>query len=238
MIYFDLIDSTNLYAKKHFQKLADQELIVAGSQTDGHGQHGRKWISPSGNIYASFILKNVQSPFLGIIASSLATLSFVRFFCPDTEFYIKWPNDIYYSTFKIAGILSEFVSSPNISGLIVGIGVNIDMSETELAFIDTPAASIYSILHKRIDAKEILVDFEERLKIYAMKLRQEPDILFQQWKNENRLLHKDVDFLTANQTLKSGYFEDISNDGAALIRMEDGNLLKFLGGDIRLHIVS
>ena len=95
MIYFDTIDSTITWAVAHFNELADCEFIAAAVQTAGRGRLDRKWISPRGNLYTSFILKDVSSGLLGIAAGSLAVLDLVRTLAPSQKFHIKWPNDIF-----------------------------------------------------------------------------------------------------------------------------------------------
>ena len=72
MIFFDTIDSTNTWAVAHFAELNDCELVAAAVQTAGRGRLNRSWISPRGNIYASFVQKGVTSPLLGVAAGSLA----------------------------------------------------------------------------------------------------------------------------------------------------------------------
>ena len=52
----------------------------------------------------------------------------------------KWPNDILVGNRKICGILSEYVSS---CGIIVGIGLNVNMTREEAERIDRPATSIF-----------------------------------------------------------------------------------------------
>ena len=98
MIFFDTIDSTTTWAVAHFAELDDRELVVAATQTAGRGRLDRKWISPRGNIYASFVQKNVNSPLLGVAAGSLAVLDLVRELVPAEKFHIKWPNDIFRGT--------------------------------------------------------------------------------------------------------------------------------------------
>ena len=56
----------------------------------------------------------------------------------------KWPNDVLVGGKKICGILSERVESalqPK-PGIIVGIGLNVNMAAAEAAAIDRPATSM------------------------------------------------------------------------------------------------
>lgn len=55
-VHFTEIGSTQDYAKSQEEKLMAEEAIlyVADQQTAGRGTHGRTWLSPAGNIYATF----------------------------------------------------------------------------------------------------------------------------------------------------------------------------------------
>ena len=48
----DEADSTNTYARHHFDELPDGSLVVARHQTAGRGRRGRVWISPPGMNFA------------------------------------------------------------------------------------------------------------------------------------------------------------------------------------------
>ena len=57
-IHFETIDSTQLYAKRELNSFHEDpkwRLITASEQIAGKGQYDRKWLSPSGNVYATFV---------------------------------------------------------------------------------------------------------------------------------------------------------------------------------------
>ena len=165
MIFFDTIDSTTTWAVAHFAELNDRELVVAATQTAGRGRLDRKWISPRGNIYASFVQKNVNSPLLGVAAGSLAVLDLVRELAPAQKFHIKWPNDIFCGTAKISGILSQFISPRNGApgGLVTGMGVNLNMTREQLASASQEATSVLILNGVPCDYEAALKRFEEIL---------------------------------------------------------------------------
>lgn len=45
---------------------------------------------------------------------------------------LKWPNDILFNDRKVAGLLSESVQNSEASGVVVGIGINVDTRQEEL----------------------------------------------------------------------------------------------------------
>lgn len=143
-IQLDTIDSTNNWAKKHPAPPQHLLCITAEEQTAGRGQHARSWVSPRGvNLYASFCFCIPRHcpllPELGLLlAQSLTAILKKRGFSPQ----IKWPNDILISNKKIAGILSEAVTGKEEIQVVLGIGINVNMSAADCLAIDQPATSL------------------------------------------------------------------------------------------------
>ena len=237
MIFFDTIDSTTTWAVAHFAELNDRELVAAATQTAGRGRLDRKWISPRGNIYASFVQKNVNSPLLGVAAGSLAVLGLVRELAPDQKFHIKWPNDIFCGTAKISGILSQFISPRNgaTGGLVTGMGVNLNMTREQLASASQEATSVLILTGASCDYEAALHRFEEILHDHAEVLKNAPEMLFTRWKTENGLLGKRVEFLAGDGARLTGLFRDIAADGSVILDEDDGRTLTLNCGDVRLQ---
>ena len=236
MIFFDTIDSTTTWAVAHFAELNDRELVVAATQTAGRGRLDRKWISPRGNIYASFVQKNVNSPLLGVAAGSLAVLDLVRELAPAHKFHIKWPNDIFCGTAKISGILSQFISPRNGApgGLVTGMGVNLNMTREQLASASQEATSVHILTGAPCDYEAALHRFEEILQDHAGVLKNAPESLFARWKTENGLLGRRVEFLAGDGARLTGLFRDIADDGSVILDEDDGRTLSLNCGDVRL----
>lgn len=147
-IRFEKIDSTHLWAKQNIELFKEDQLtcIVTEEQSAGIGRFKRPWISPKGNIAATlyFTLKK-ECPFLlhlaQLLSLSCATLLKNEGFQPT----IKWPNDLLLAGKKTAGILCEVISLEKKEGIILSIGLNVNMEEAELAQIDQPATSLWQI---------------------------------------------------------------------------------------------
>jgi len=105
--------------------------VVAREQTRGRGTKGRAWHSPAGlGLYASFVVRGpgggpVPSPHLLPLVAGLAAADAVLAGA-GIETRFKWPNDLVLGGRKLAGILSEAVSSGPEGGFaVVGIGLNV-----------------------------------------------------------------------------------------------------------------
>jgi BirA family transcriptional regulator, biotin operon repressor / biotin---[acetyl-CoA-carboxylase] ligase len=147
VIEFAELDSTNRYACGRLRELADGDVIQAGIQTAGRGRWKRKWISDvPGNLCLSLVLKPAGSPAELPLASlsQLLALSVCRvletYGVPAT---LKWPNDIQVAGRKLAGILAEtMVEGREFLGLVLGIGVNLNLDGAVLAAVGQPATAL------------------------------------------------------------------------------------------------
>ena len=155
LILLDKIPSTqdwahNLVVEK---KASDKTIVVAVAQTAGRGRYRRKWISHTGNLYASFIYKITErDPRLSYAVGVAVAETLIEFgLIPQ----IKWPNDILINGKKISGILIEY--SQNF--VIVGVGINIktcptipEYETTKINnFTKTCVQDVLNLLIKKID---------------------------------------------------------------------------------------
>jgi BirA family biotin operon repressor/biotin-[acetyl-CoA-carboxylase] ligase len=114
---------------------------MASSQFAGKGQRGNNWISePGKNLTFSVLLRPSFLPLnkahLLTHLGGLAVLKTVASYCINTS--IKWPNDIYVSNNKIAGVLVENVIGENkIKQCIMGIGLNVNQTDFPTVLDDT-----------------------------------------------------------------------------------------------------
>ena len=128
----DKLGSSNNYAASQIltKRLPEGIVFVANSQVDGRGQASNKWESePNMNLTFSILLYpdflEITKQFEISKAISLGVADFLKPLASQVS--IKWPNDIYISNGKVAGILIEnSVRVDVISSCIVGIGLNIN----------------------------------------------------------------------------------------------------------------
>jgi BirA family biotin operon repressor/biotin-[acetyl-CoA-carboxylase] ligase len=132
--WHDSLDSTNEQALRLAASLAEEPslhgvAITAGSQRHGRGQHGRVWMAPPlSSVLVSVLLDldpEASRPALLTAWAAVATRAAAARWLPLKP-RIKWPNDIYLSGRKIAGILVE-----KGRGTVVGVGLNISQTEQD-----------------------------------------------------------------------------------------------------------
>lgn len=163
IIHFDELNSTNVYAHQHLAELNDFDVISCNLQNKGHGQYERSWFSSDkngGNIYISIVLKpdNIShiDEFTRYIAL-MASRTLEKYGLKPT---FKYPNDILIDGKKIAGFLaeSEFIGQ-KLKGIVMGAGINLNLTQEEIKNIDIAATSIFLETGKNIDKDEFLNRF-------------------------------------------------------------------------------
>ena len=77
----------------------------AREQVAGQGQHENQWISPVGNCYITYVLQTKSTPYYASLVASLAVADTVNSYLGSNHVKLKWINDVYYGSNKIAGVL-------------------------------------------------------------------------------------------------------------------------------------
>lgn len=237
-IHFNIIDSTNTWAKKNASTLDQNELtcITALEQTAGRGRLDRKWISPSGqNIYATlYFCLPLGSPHIGnlgqILSLSCITILKKKGFHPQ----IKWPNDILIEGKKVAGILCETICFEERTGIALGIGLNVNMRQDLLETIDQPATSLAQLSGQTWVLEQILEPILEQF-IKDLELLESKG--FEPFREAYEELlafkGKTITCRDGERTLK-GICHSVNASGRLNLLLEDGTLQTLSAGEIKL----
>ncbi len=140
---FGELPSTNDWAVELLSKSKPPEgtVVRADSQSAGRGQFGSRWVgAPGKNLTLSVILRptwlSVSAQFYLSMAVAVALRDLLEDKVPSTlhlplpTLQIKWPNDIYLNTHKVAGILIQnTLSGQQLQASVVGIGLNVNQME-------------------------------------------------------------------------------------------------------------
>ncbi|MDA3895867.1 MAG: biotin--[acetyl-CoA-carboxylase] ligase [Desulfobacteraceae bacterium] len=125
--------SSTMDAAWHFienRQLAIWDSVIAVEQIAGRGQQKRQWISPAGNIHASWLwplpkITGKTKTDWGGMLSLVVGFIFARVLKKlNVPVQIKWPNDLLINNQKFAGILVERREN----NILVGIGINVNYS--------------------------------------------------------------------------------------------------------------
>ena len=158
ILKFNCIDSTNIYGKTNFDTLEDRTAIIADEQTHGKGRFNRVWVSNnSSNIYLSLVLKPQNITYIANLTQYMSVAAAKVLSTYNVQPQIKWPNDVLINNRKICGILSEGVlKNHKPSGVVLGIGINLNYDPETINKIDRPATSLNIETGKNINKEEFL----------------------------------------------------------------------------------
>lgn len=130
------------------------KLLIAYAQTAGVGQRGRVWISQNPGHCLNFSLrrqiesKQIQDIANWPIEAAKRIVDVFKAYKLDQHLRIKPPNDLFWQSQKLAGILIE--TQPLICqthhGVVVSLGMNLSLSDEDRARIDQPAADLSTLL--------------------------------------------------------------------------------------------
>lgn len=171
-------DSTNRLAlSSENASLPSGTVIIAERQTAGKGRKDRIWYSEKGGLYMSILFNEIDEFgffYKFAILAALGVKETLEKLTGDS-FFIKWPNDVYFHDKKICGILLQSTTQGENNRVVVGIGININNSVSNLPDeIGEKSISLIDMTGKAYDIEEIETDILNRLNDYykAMKKRE------------------------------------------------------------------
>ena len=238
--YFPELKSTNIMAKEkalHIEeRIAEGTLIITERQSAGKGRLGREWFSPAGGIWLSIILYPQLSPsYISRITlmTAVAAVKAIEI-CTQIEPQIKWPNDILINEKKVCGILTEMSAELDIiNWVVVGIGVNVNIDHQR--FPEDIQANTISL--KEVSGEEVLrvklaqTFLQEFEKYYEKLKRKEFSSILKEWKLYSHTLGKKIR-VDMGERIITGEAIDINEEGALILKKEDGELIKIISGTI------
>ena len=235
--YFPVVDSTNsrLLAAGATTSIADR-LYLAEFQYGGRGRRGRNWLSPfARNLAMSLGRASTRS------LSELGGLSLVVGLALADAFenlavqgvQVKWPNDVLVSGHKLSGILVELVQRKRRVEYVIGIGVNVHITEAESRRIEQPVTDLRR-LGVALSRTDLVVVLMQRLKEYLELFERDGFGPFVTAFNDLHLYHRQTCLLVHGNTTTVGVVEGIGQQGELLLRTEAG-VQRYHGGEVSLR---
>jgi len=239
MHYLENTPSTNWVGKQICSE-GDMEgihglVIIAEEQTGGIGRMGRSWVSPSGGIWITIVLKPgipIDHVFMVTMAGSVAVARAIRKEF-DLGALIKWPNDILIGNKKVAGLLLELSAEADIiHHCLLGIGIDVNVTLNQFSpDLQKEITSISTEVGHEIDRTtflaRILKEFENR---YLLIESGEYEAIIREWKSLSCTLEHRVHITTMKNSFE-GEAIDIDEFGALIIRKDNGKIERVIAGD-------
>jgi BirA family biotin operon repressor/biotin-[acetyl-CoA-carboxylase] ligase len=155
------VDSTNSeLMRRAGAGAAPGSVLAAEWQHSGRGRMGRAWQTGIGRGLAFSMLRRYAQGASALSGLSLAAgVAVVRALhaCGARDAQLKWPNDVLWRGRKLAGILVELSGDAlGPSAVVIGIGINVRLSEAMKRRIDQPAADLETACGRELDRNAVL----------------------------------------------------------------------------------
>lgn len=231
-------DSTNTLAMAAAARgAAEGTVVLAETQRAGRGRLGRSWCSPPGNVYLSVVLRPpvpvVRAPLITLMGA-VAVASAVRRL-PGLAAAIKWPNDIFLSGKKTAGLLTEMSAEPDrIRHIALGIGVNVNMPASALPpEVRATATSLSDEAGGPIDRTLFVRTLLEELDRWYRVFLTAPGDVLREWEALNMTTGRRIS-VSGPDGVRQGRARGIDAEGRLLLELDGGGIETVSAGDVTI----
>jgi BirA family biotin operon repressor/biotin-[acetyl-CoA-carboxylase] ligase len=234
VVTYEVIDSTNAAAKVlAVQGAAEGTLVIAEEQTAGRGRLDRRWLAPPSTSLLFSLIFRPQLEMARAVALTMICGLGVREAIREVTTLpaqLKWPNDIVLHGRKAGGILTEAgTRGEHLDWVVVGIGLNVNLASAVLP-AEFGATSLQNELGQPTSRvrllQQSLLHIEQRYE--RLQAGQWPA---HEWAAALETLGQRVQLYTAAGAVQ-GLAEAVDDEGALLLRLDDGQLRKVWVGDI------
>lgn len=209
-------------------------ILASGFQASGRGRLGRTWTAPPETSIALSVLVRPEVEarrwtWLPLI-TGLAVAEGLRR-ATGVPATVKWPNDVLVEERKICGILAERVETPGGPACIIGMGINVTLTEDELP---VPTATSLVLAGATTTNRNIVI--ATVLRAFALLYRHwettDADTAFAaSYVARCSTVGRQVKVIVDGARTVHGTAEAIDDDGRLVVRTADG-LRTFGAGDI------
>ena len=206
--------------------------LRADTQDGGRGRLGRIWESPSGNLFASTIVRlrdTDPSPASLAFVTAVAVFDAVRQMAPQVPICVKWPNDILTPDgAKLCGVLLERASD----AVVVGIGLNLVWHPQNLERKVTDLITRGATPPDAQTAVEIVAEVFAR---YLAIWRQSGvEVIVRHWEARAHPRGTALSAKLPDGEHLDGLYAGLNEDGALQLRLADGAIRAIHAADVFL----
>lgn len=239
IIYSESMTSTNIVLKQAAESGAVHGTVaLCEEQTAGRGRRGRNWVSPKGQgLWVSLLLRPMLLPGRAQLITFAAAIAMAEAVEKETglDILIKWPNDLVLQGKKVCGILLELSGDvETIAYVVVGTGLNVG----EKAYppeLSASAVSLQEVLGRKVERAPVLRSYLAAMEKHMDILSREglPGIL-QAYERKSCTLQRAVRVSGGGEEFL-GTAAGLDENGALLVKLEDGTIRHVLAGDVSVR---
>jgi len=237
IVVFAETGSTNDVAMQRGRQGAAGGLVIfAERQSAGRGRFGRAWASAAHRgLWFSLLLRPALPTTNWPRLTTWAAVSLAKAIENSIGLAagIKWPNDLYLTGRKVAGILAESgVDSAGHPFAVVGIGVNVNHEPGDFPpELAEKAGSLRMATGRTIDRPTLAANVLRQLDIQLSQVASAfPEIIAEATRRSLLLGHWVQ--LRFGSTVLEGRAEALDPDGHLLLRGADGSLTRLTAGEV------
>ncbi len=206
---FSEVDSTQDVIRLSQPRHGD--VVTADFQSKGRGRLDRSFesVPDAGLLFSLFVEPKVEREKWGVLPLlvGMSVAQTLNDQAGSATFQTKWPNDVLAAGGKIAGILCESFNS----GVIVGIGINVNTSRENLPV--STASSMYLELGVELERTEILIGILRNLKNTFASWNEGQDLI-SAYKSSNATLGQNVRVMLPDGEELYSQAVNVGSDGA------------------------
>ncbi len=201
--------------------------VVTDLQREGRGRQGRSWVAPA---ETALLFSTIMRPPLDVLPllPLLAALTVAGGIEVSTGAVpdLKWPNDVLFNGKKLGGILLE---RPAGADVVLGVGLNVNQSR---ANVPDGGTSLAIELGHALEREPLLAAILNDLgNAYERADREGVGWIVPGWRSRSSMLGNPVAFHRDGALIR-GIAEDVSEDGALQVRLDDGARVSVVAGEV------
>lgn len=232
-------DSTSQHLLRTLEPNESPRVCFAEAQSAGRGRRGRHWVAtPYRNILFSIAWRFDRGPaaMAGLsLAAGVAVLRALAEFGAH-PLGLKWPNDILLDGRKLAGLLVDLrgeAAGPSL--VVLGLGLNVQLSTCDAGRIDQPWAALSEILPVPVDRNRLAAVLVAHLAdMFRVFERDGFEAFREEWERRHLYTGKPVQLHTGQERIV-GTVEGIDAQGGLRVRDAAGAVRAFHSGEVSLR---
>ena len=211
----------------------DWTVATTDYQGSGRGRLGRPWTAPEGSQAIFSVLFRPRPSLLehlGTVplACGLALIDTLRSFGVDGA-GLKWPNDVLINGHKLCGILVEATSLDSTPAVVIGIGINLNLTTEELP---VPHATSLALEGYYIDRTELLISVLGHIHTRISDWERGETVWLDDYRAVCSSLGQDVRVILPGDRELLGVAVGIAEGGQLMVRDEEGKTHTLNAGEV------
>ncbi len=232
-----VVDSTNTMMLERAKRVSVGGLLyLAECQVGGRGRRGKQWISPYGrslSISLGFSTGRELKELGGL--SSVVGLVLVQALSDmgARGLQLKWPNDVLAGGQKLCGILVELVPNPQRNQCVIGVGINVALTDREIEAVDQPVIDLQR-LNVDDTRTDITIGVVKAMQKGLDQFEREGFAAFVEAFNRVHLFHGEPCVVWQGSERIEGIVKTIGGEGELVMVTSTGEQ-RFFGGEVSLR---